>query len=572
MGSPRASPGRSARRSSPSYHASADTASALRGELEAFRGRSPSQATLAAIRLAARGPTPAHGSTRPEEEVTTRIVTKPEEEEQETRRLSIEIPGIPKIPPAPPPLLITPEEEAPILSIRHPPLGSERPPPPPEPTPPGEQGSPPETETQAQPPPLPTKSISEIPTTPAGKVAKARARLVHGSREDAEKLLTEALREGSIEAADLLDQLLKDEPARRGALLKVRRQAVELNPGSTARLVALRDAARADQNTNYVRAIEHVLRAFDAVAGPLAPPPLTAQSAQPGMLTLLTRHSHEPAGEAFGTVWEGAPAVFAKSPAAAGMTGLERVVPGPTSALSRVYEAALRLLDTPRFALFHKRPSLGKPKKGELSFEEEGTPLSVSVALLSPPAAVLSGDAREDSGDLRWVLGEALACVLPQNALMIGLPGAEARTLWSVLLAAFGPPGLVSVDRKDAQLADMLWQTLAPRTQRRLKELLATSDATPFDLVIERTKQSARRVGMFLTGDFGHSARKILADFPDADATQLESPGGLERLCAQLPSLADLLRLAVRPEYADARWHLPTPASQRLASGKLPPV
>ena len=36
--------------------------------------------------------------------------------------------------------------------------------------------------------------------------------------------------------------------------------------------------------------------------------------------------------------------------------------------------------------------------------------------------------------------------------------------------------------------------------------------------------------------------------------------------------LADLLRLAVRPEYADARWHLPTQAAQRLASGKLRPV
>ena len=418
-----------------------------------------------------------------------------------------------------------------------------------------------------------SKPTSEIPTTTAGKVAKARARLVHGSREEAEKLLSEALREGSIEAADLLDQLLADEPARRGALLKVRRQAVELNPGSIARLTALRDAALADQNTNYVRAIDHVLRAFDSVAGPLVPPPLTAQNAQPGMLTLLTRHSHEPAGEAFGVVWEGAPAIFAKSPAAAGMAGLERVVPGPTSALSRVYEAALRLLDTPRFALFHKRTSgLGKPRKGELPFEEEGAPLSVSVALLSPPAAVLSGDARDDSADLRWVLGEALACVLPESALVLGLDLAEARALWSVLLGAFGPPGLVTVDRKDAQLADMLWQTLAPRTQRKLKELLASSDATAFDLVLERAKQSGRRLGMFLTGDFGHAARRVLADFPQADPAELERPGGLERLCAQFPSLADLLRLAVRPEYADARWHLPTPASQRLASGKLPPV
>jgi hypothetical protein len=255
------------------------------------------------------------------------------------------------------------------------------------------------------------------------------------------------------------------------------------------------------------------------------------------------------------------------------MAGLERVVPGPTSALSRVYEAALRLLDTPRFALFHKRTAnLARPRKGELPFEDEGVPLTLSVTLLSTPAAILSGDAREDTSDLRWVLGEALSCVLPQNALVLGVGAGEARALWAVILGAFGPPGLVSVERKDAVLADTLWQTLAPRTQRRLKELLASVDATPFELVLERARQSGRRVGMFLTGDFGHAARTVLKDFPQASATELERPGGLERLCAQLPSLADLLRLAVRPEYADARWHLPTPASQRLSVGRLPPV
>lgn len=566
-------------------HASEDASIALRVELERFRGRSPS-GNLAAVRAPdGRGVTPPLGSSNPsapavragaageaDDEVVTRIVEKPAapasaSPEADPPRLSVEIPGIPKIPPAPPPLLIG-AEDAPIVSVRHPAFGSEGPPPLPVTTP-----APPPLGSRVRESSRPPSATSESPTTAAGKVARARGRLADGAREEAEKLLTEALREGSVEAADLLDELFVDEPARRGALLKVRRQAVELNPGNLARLRALRDAARADQNINYVRAIEHVLRAFDAVAGPFPPPPLTAQSAQPGMLSLLTRHSHEPAGEAFGVVWEGAPEMFAKSPAAAGLSGLERVVPGPTTPLSRVYEAALRLLDTPRFALFHKRTGgLGKPRKGELPLEEEGKPLAASVGLLSPPAAILSGDAREDSAELRWVLGEALSCVLPENALVLGLGPAEARALWGVLLGAFGPPGLLTVDRKDADLADMLWQTLAPRTQRRLKELLAASEATPFDLVLERAKQSGRRLGMFLTGDFGHAARQVLASFPDSDPAELEQPGGLERLCAELPSLADLLRLAVRPEYADARWHLPTPASQRLASGRIPPV
>lgn len=532
--------------------ATPDLAAQLRGELETFRGRVPSQQQVPAV---APGPMPARHATP---SLGTAPSPAPERVMVADPSLSVQIPGIPRVPPQ---INVTTLDDEAIQSIRHPPLGTDRPPPP-DPLP--------AIVEEAAPP---AATISEVPTTPAGKVAKAKARLLHHNRPEAEKLLTEALREGSIEAADMLDTLLKDEPAQRAALLKVRRQAAELAPGNTSRLALLREAARADQNTNYVRAIDHVLRAFDPAAGPLPPPPLMAQNAQPGMLTLLARHSHEPGGEAFGVTWDGASAIFAKSPAAAGLNGLDRIVAGGTTPLSRLYEVALRLLDPPRFALFHKRNvGLGAPHRGELPLAEVGTPLSMTVALVTSPSAVLSGDATEDSAELRWILGAALSAVLPQNALVVGLPDADARSLWNVLQGAFGPPGIVTVDRKDANLADMLWQTLAPRTQRRLKELLGSEEATPFELVAERAKQSGRRVGMFLTGDFGHAARATLQDFPQADAQEIERPGGLEKLAKQLPALADLLRLAIRPEYADARWHQPSQATQRLASGKLRPV
>lgn len=539
--------------------AGSELAAKLRAELETFRGRIPSQQQMPAVT----GPLPARRAT-PGGTNEVREPTPPPQPELvmvvPDPSLSVQIPGIPRVPPQ---MNVTTLDDEAIQSIRHPPLGSDRPPPP--------AALPPIVEEAA--PPVPPSTVSEIPTTPAGKVAKAKARLIHHKRDEAEKLLTEALREGSIEAADLLDSLLKDEPAQRPALLKVRRQAAELAPGSVPRLVALREAARADQNTNYVRAIDHVLRAFDPAAGPLPPPPLALQNVQPGILTLLTRHSHEAGGESFGVAWEGASAIFAKSPATAGIAGLERIVAGGTSTLSRLYEVALRLLDPPRFTLFHKRAlGLGRPQHGELPIVDEGTPLAMNVALVTSPSAVLSGDATEDTAELRWILGTALSAVLPQNALVLGLPDVDARSLWNVLQGAFGPPGIVTVDRKDANLADMLWQTLAPRTQRRLKELLANAEATPFELVHERAKQSGRRVGMFLTGDFGDAARRTLWDFPQADVKELERPSGLEKLARQLPALADLLRLAIRPEYADARWHQPSQAAQRLASGKLRPV
>jgi tetratricopeptide (TPR) repeat protein len=478
---------------------------------------------------------------------------------------------------SPPPTMQARLSESELLaSVRHPPLGSEAPPAPSSSAAHAEArriDTAPEVEIPSvrnEPPPVPraasesaraaTTAVS--PTSQAdpflARIAEARKRIAAGEREQAEKMLGEALREGSLLAADELDRVYADDPARSASLLKVRRQAVELVPGDMNRLISLRDAARIDKNPNYVRAIDHVLRAFDVAGQPSPPPPLSVQHTQPGMLTLLTRHSREVAGESFGVVWASASGLFAKAPATYQMTGLERVAPGPMWTLSRLYEVALRLLDTPRFPLFHRRAA---------------GPLSLTVALLQHPSAILAGEARDDGPDVRWMLGHALAAVLPENALPLGLPESEARILWEVLLGSFGPPARTKMDRTHAGLADMLWQTLSPRAQRRLKELLGPDDPTPFELVVERANQSGRRVGMFLTGDFAHAARTLVGEHPALDAADLNRPGGLARLCTALPSLADLYRLAVRPEYADARWHVPTPQSQRFpTAGGLPPV
>jgi len=101
----------------------------------------------------------------------------------------------------------------------------------------------------------------------------------------------------------------------------------------------------------------------------------------------------------------------------------------------------------------------------------------------------------------------------------------EGRAVWQVIASAFGPPGRVKIGRENAALAEMLWQTLAPRAQRRLKELLANDADTPFELVVERAKQSGRRVGMFLTGDFGHAARRVVGEFRKVDDDDSLAPG-----------------------------------------------
>ncbi len=71
-----------------------------------------------------------------------------------------------------------------------------------------------------------------------------------------------------------------------------------------------------------------------------------------------------------------------------------------------------------------------------------------------------------------------------------------------------------------------------------------------------------------MSGDFGHAARVLFAEYGE-DPRELEVPGALERRCRDLPSLADLFRLAVRPEYAEARWQAPPPPRRPSSRARI---
>jgi hypothetical protein len=359
--------------------------------------------------------------------------------------------------------------------------------------------------------------------------------------------------EGSSEAGELLSTELARSPSRAGDLTRVRRALVDMFPGHLGRLESLRAAAAAHRDFTYARAVEHVARSFDPGAGPLPPPSLAGQTERPGTRGLLMRPSSDAAGDALALVWEGAGSVFARSPSAYAITGAERVMPSATSPLARVYEIAIHLLGVPRVPLFHRRT--------------QGA-LASTCALLTPASALVTGDVSHDSMELRYVVGVAIASSVPQTALLFGQTEEEASLTWRAILGAFGPTELGrGLDGASGKLAESFWQVIPPRTQRRLQELLATP--LDFELVIAAARQSARRVGLFVTGDFGHATRVLLRERGiDSRAAEGE---GLQALCAEHASLADLLRLAVSPEYAIARWHTVPPASQRgtFSSGRV---
>jgi hypothetical protein len=173
--------------------------------------------------------------------------------------------------------------------------------------------------------------------------------------------------------------------------------------------------------------------------------------------------------------------------------------------------------------------------------------------------------------ELRFALGRGMAAALPQNVLRLGLPPAEGHTLVEALRAAFGPPEMGRrVDARVARLAESFWQIVPARAQRRLQEVLGATPVPEYEELVQRAHQSGRRVGMFLAGDFAYAARTLLAESTHR-SVEPPSLATLGALCAAEPALADLLRLAVSPEYAAARWHSVTPAPPRgtISSGRF---
>lgn len=355
-----------------------------------------------------------------------------------------------------------------------------------------------------------------------------------------EEALIEALSKGSIEAGRELMRLFAERPERAQDLVNVCRRVAHYMPGDRSVLEALYEATLADRNIVYARALEHVLRAFDPQAAPLEPPPLSEQIEQPDRVhAILFRDTASVATEALGLVWSGAQHMFRRDPSSYGVTGLERIAPSAPTPLGRAFGGAARLLGMTRTPLFQRR---------------SGESVTVNVALLSPPALLLTGEVKSETPVLAYHLGAMLAATLPEHVLIYGAPELQVKNVLRALLAAFGPPQvgkghLASI----ATLAEMLWESIPPRSQRRLRELCDDFSRIDYDVAVASARQAVRRAGFFVAGDLTVAIRETCADV-GISTWNLDAPGGLAALCSSSPAVADLVRLATSPEYANARW------------------
>ncbi|HEY3236377.1 MAG TPA: hypothetical protein VGJ84_16790, partial [Polyangiaceae bacterium] len=400
-----------------------------------------------------------------------------------------------------------------------------------------------------------TPTVSIEPSAPPVSPRVVRADLDLGTippRSTEEGQLLEQLKGGSVPAGRSLIQQLEERPQRSNDLVTVCRHLTGLLPGDSWCLEKLQSAALADRNPGYARAVEHVLQIARGAAQSIEPPPLSEQSEQPeSVRAMLLRDSVDSAAEALALLWEGAEHVFRRDPNVYGVTGLERVVLGAPSPLARMVSTAARALGLTRVPVFHRRDS---------------SAVTINVALLSPPALIVSGEMRQETPEFSFHIGAMLTATLPCFVLLFGLPEGELQSILDALMLAFGPPRPAQTSKQPAvSLAEVLWESIPVRSQRRSREVCDRVEGFSYGSLLASSRHALHRAGLFVCGDLRIAVREASHD-AGLDAEAMREPSGLARLCAASPAVTDLVLLATSPIYAETRWQ-PARAGQRKQSG-----
>ena len=391
----------------------------------------------------------------------------------------------------------------------------------------------------ARPPPARESSVSGPSYAFVEPRDASPSRAPAGTPAEDERELLDRLAQGDLAAGDRVAQLLGGVPSRTQDLVAVRRRQVILDPTNLRLLAALRDAALADRDRVHATAVEHVIEVLRGDPGSVQPPPITPPSEPDRLHMMLFRGVRTDASELFAHVWENASHLFARDPAAFGLTGLERVAIGAPTPMGRTVATAARGLGLMKTPVFRRRTS---------------GPLSLSVVLLQSPAVVVSGDGPEDPAELAGRLGAMIAATMPSNAMLFGMPATAVKQLMAALATAFGPPEEGrGRESESAILAGELWRAVPGRAQQRMQQILKQTPLS-YDDVWARALQVSRRAGLFVTGNLRIALLDVANDPGTKDRVQLASRDALRSLCQTSTSAADLLRFATSVEYAQARW------------------
>lgn len=351
-----------------------------------------------------------------------------------------------------------------------------------------------------------------------------------------EDVLVGALEQGDILAGrELLDRMLGARARARDAVV-VAQHLTALDPGDAGLLGLLVTAAARDGNDALALSVRHVLGAYGR--GELVPPPDPETLAEHGdaARSLMTQGGNGALHEALALVWDHSQKLYKKDLSEYGVSGVERVPLHAPTPLGHLYRSTARLLG------MQKTPVFRLPGQEEITMQ---------VALLAPPATVISGDILQSSPELAFHFGAMLAAASPEHALLYGLPPEEVQNILQALALSFGSGG--GEGRPDPEVtrtASFFWEAFPVRAQRRLSQICAENDLSYVELA-DSSRRILRRAGLLVCGDLPTAVGIACAEVGRTPPVTLEELADVAR---DLESVADLVGLALSPEYAELRY------------------
>ncbi len=234
-----------------------------------------------------------------------------------------------------------------------------------------------------------------------------------------------ALNAGTVEAGHELLALLRRSPSRTHEVLGVSRLLAHWLPGDEPTLVLLRDAALADNDPVFARALLHAQHVLSDPAHAPVAPALHRQTEHAETMVKLLAGPSQPGHEALGLVWQHVLDLFRET--GPGPALERKVEQGGGTPLGELLLEVARLFGVARVGVYQV-PSNTAPE-----FE---------VVLTHPAALVIRGTVASESPVFRYHFGRMMFATRPEYALAFGLEEKELSTVLGSIAIGFDHPAV----------------------------------------------------------------------------------------------------------------------------------
>jgi len=172
-----------------------------------------------------------------------------------------------------------------------------------------------------------------------------------------------------------------------------------------------------------------------------------------------------------------------------------------------------RRLRSPAFTRARRARGLGALTTHSLVPASAGAqaPITVKLALLSPPAVILSGDVRQDTPELRFHLDHAGGVHPPIRATVRFARVAGARRAPGARICVRSAGRAKPVEWRAQSRGNIVGEQ-SGALPASLSELCERPEQLAYDSALSSSRIAVRRAGLFVAGDLGVALTEAAAD------------------------------------------------------------